>query len=82
MSIQSNRGREQTRCNYEQRRFQDRFRSNKTYRGRPGNGQDYRGRSRYDSNCRGSYGYNMRGNQRLGYKIIITEGETEEKSEL
>ena len=42
------------RCNYEQRRFQDRFRSNNTYRGKP----------RYDSNYRGSYRHNMRGNQR------------------
>ena len=32
---QSNRGRGQTRHKYEQRRFQDRFRSNNTYRGRP-----------------------------------------------
>ena len=31
--FQSNRGRGQTRDNYEQRRFQDRFRSNNTYRG-------------------------------------------------
>ena len=30
---QSNRGRGQTRCNYDQRRFQDRFRLNNTYRG-------------------------------------------------
>ena len=63
---QSNRGRGLTRCNYEQRRLQDRFRSNNTYRGRPRYGQDYRGRSRYDSNYRGSYGHNMRGNQRYG----------------
>ena len=28
---QSNRDRGQTRCNYEQRRFQDRLRSNNTY---------------------------------------------------
>ena len=63
---QSNRGRGQTRCNYDQRRFQDRFRLNNTYRGRPRYGQDYRGRTRYDSNNRGSYGYNTRGNQRYG----------------
>ena len=61
---QSNRGRGQTQCNYEKRRFQDRFRSNNTYRGRPRYGQDYSGGSRYGSNYRGSYGYNMRGNQR------------------
>ena len=30
---QSNRGRGQMRCNYDQRRFQDRFRPNNTYRG-------------------------------------------------
>ena len=54
----SNRGRRQTGCNYEQRRVQDRFRSNNMYRGRPRYGQDYRGRSRYDSNYGGSYKYN------------------------
>ena len=63
---QSNRDRGQTRCNYNQRRFQDRFRPNNAYRGRPSYGQDYRGRSRYDSNYRGSYRYNTRGNQRYG----------------
>ena len=42
---QSNRGRGQIRCNHNQRRFQDGFRSNNTYRGRPRYGQDYRGRS-------------------------------------
>ena len=73
---QSNRGRAQTRHNYEQRRFQDRFRSNNMYRGRPRYGQDYRGRSRYNSNYRGSYGYNMRGNQRYKGQKIITEWET------
>ena len=52
--------------NYKQRRFQDRLRSNNTYRGRPRYGQDYRGRSTCDSNYRGSNGYNMRGNQRYG----------------
>ena len=36
---QSNRGRCQTRCNYDQRRFQDRFRLNNAYRGRPRYGQ-------------------------------------------
>ena len=30
---QSNRGRCQTKCNYDHRRFQDRFRPNNTYRG-------------------------------------------------
>ena len=40
---QSNRGRGQTRCNYDQRRFQDRFRPNNVYRGWPRYGQDYRG---------------------------------------
>ena len=39
----SNRGRGQTRCIYDQRGFQDRFRSNNTYRGRPRYGQDYTG---------------------------------------
>ena len=63
---QSNRGRGQKRCNYDQRRFQDRFISNNTYRGQPRYGQDYRGRSRYDSNNRVSYGYNTRGSQRYG----------------
>ena len=63
---QSNGGRAHMRCNYEERRFQDRFRSNNTYKGRPRYGQGYRGRLRYDSNYRGSYGYNMRGNQRYG----------------
>ena len=61
---QSNRGRGQTRCNYDKRRFQDRFRSNNVYRGRPRYGQDYRGRLRYNPNNRGSYGYNTRGHQR------------------
>ena len=32
---QSNRCREQTRCNYKQNRFQGRYRSNNTFRGRP-----------------------------------------------
>ena len=63
---QSNRGRGQTRHNYDQRKFQDRFRPNNIYKGQPRYGQDYRGRSRYDSNYRGSYGYNMRDNQRHG----------------
>ena len=63
---QSKKGRGQTTCNYDQRRFQDRFRSNNMYRGRPRYGQDYKGRSRYNSNNRGSYGYNARGNQRYG----------------
>ena len=61
---QSNRGRGHMRCNYKQRRFQDRFRANNTNRGRPRYGQDNRCRSRYDSNHRGSYGYNMRNNER------------------
>ena len=52
----SNRGRGQTRCNYDQRKSQDRFRSNNAYRERPRYGQDYRGRSRYNSNNRCSYG--------------------------
>ena len=38
---QSNRSRGQTRCKYNQRRSQDRFRSNNAYRGRPRYGQDY-----------------------------------------
>ena len=63
---QSIRGRGQARCNYEQRRFQDRFRSNNSYRGRPRYGQDYIGRSRYDSNYRGNYRNNMQGNHRYG----------------
>ena len=63
---QSIRGRGQTRHNYKQRRSQDRFRSNNTYRGRLRYGQDYRGRSRYDFNYGGNYGHNMRGNQRYG----------------
>ena len=48
------------------RRFQDRFRSNNTYKGRPRYGQDYRGRSRYNSNDRGGYGHNMRGKSEMG----------------
>ena len=63
---QSNKGRGQMRCNFEQRRFQDRVRSNNTNRERPRYRQDYRGRSRYDSNYMGSYRYNMRGNQIYG----------------
>ena len=63
---QSNKGRGQTRCNYNQRRFQDRFRPNNVYRRIPRYGQDYRGRTRYDSNNRGSYGYYTRDNQRYG----------------
>ena len=59
-----NRGKGQTRCNYDQRRFQDRFRSNNAYRGQPRYGQDYRVRIRYDSNNRGSYRYSIRGSQR------------------
>ena len=39
---QSNRGRGQTGHNYNQRRFQDRFRPNNVYRGWPSYGQDYR----------------------------------------
>ena len=61
---QFNKGRGQASCNYEQGRFQDRFRSNNTYRGRPRYGQVYRGRSRYDSNYRHNYRSNMRGSQR------------------
>ena len=49
---QFNRGRGQTRCNYEQRGFQNWFRSNNTHRGRPRHGQDYKGRSRYSFNYR------------------------------
>ena len=67
---QSNGGRRQTRCNYEQRGFHDRFRSdnnmNNTYRGWPRYGQNGQGRSRYDSNYRGNYGNNMRGGERYG----------------
>ena len=62
---QFNRGRGQIRHNYDQRRFQDRFRLNIVYRGQPRYGQDYRCRSRYDFNYRGSYGYNITGYQRL-----------------
>ena len=61
---QSNRGRGQTRCNYKQRGFQDRLRSDSsrsnTFEGRPRYGQEYRGRSRYDSNYKGNYRNNMR----------------------
>ena len=65
------------RYNYDQGRFQDIFRPNNTYRGWPRYGQGSRGRSRYDPNYKSSYGYNMRGNQRYGDRIIIiTEGET------
>ena len=40
---QSNRGRGQTRCNFDQRRYQGRFRSNNVYRGNSRYNQDYRG---------------------------------------
>ena len=73
---QSNRGRGQTRCNYKQRRFWNRLRSNNTSRGRPRYGQDYRGRSKYDCNYIGSCGHNMRIIRDMGDRIIITEGET------
>ena len=53
---QLKRGGGQNRCNYDQRRFQERFRSNNPYRGWPRYGQDYRGWWRYDSNNRVSYG--------------------------
>ena len=55
---QSNRGQGQNSCNYDQRGYQGRFRSNNVYRGHSGYNQDYRGRTRYNSNNRGSYGYN------------------------
>ena len=55
---QSNRGKGQNRCNYNQRGYQGRFRSNNVYRGCSRYNQDYRGRTRYNSNNRGSYGYN------------------------
>ena len=61
---QSNRDRGQKRHNYDQRRFQDRFRPSNMYRGQPRYHEDYRGRSRYDSNNRVSYGYDTRGSQR------------------
>ena len=65
------------RCNCDQRRFQDTFRPNNTYRGQPGYRQDYRGRSRYDSYYRDCYRYNTRGNQRYGRENNnTTEGET------
>ena len=63
---QSNRGRGKTRCNYDQRIFQGRFRPNNAYRGRPRYRQDYRCRTRYDSYNRGSYRYSSRGNQSYG----------------
>ena len=63
---QTNRGRGQTRCNFDQKIYQGRFRSNSTYRRNSGYNQDYRGRTRYGSSNRGSYGYNTRGNQRYG----------------
>ena len=56
---QSNRSTGQNRCNYNQRGYQGRFRSNNVNRGCSGYNQDYRGRTRYNSNNRGSYGYNM-----------------------
>ena len=72
---QTNRGKGQIRCNYKQRSFQDRFRSDSsrsnTFRRRPRYGQEYQGRSRYDLKYRGNYRNNMRGNQRYGRKIII-----------
>ena len=58
---QSNRGRGQTRCNYDQRRYVGRFRSNDVYGGCSRYNQNFRGRRRYDSNRRGSCGYNTRG---------------------
>ena len=61
---QSNSGRGQTRHNYDQRGFQDRFRSDSsnsnTFRGRPRYGQEYRGSSRYDLNFRRNHRNNMR----------------------
>ena len=60
---QSNRGRGENRCSYDQRGHQGRFRSNNAYRGHSRYNQDYRGRTRYNSNNRGSYGYNMQSNQ-------------------
>ena len=56
---QSNRGRGQNRCNYDQRRYQGRFRSDNEYRGCLRYNQNYRYRMRDNSNNRGSYGYNM-----------------------
>ena len=51
---QSNTSRSQTRCNYDQRSFQDRFRPNNAYRRQQRYGQDYRGRTRHNSNNRDS----------------------------
>ena len=74
---QTNRGRGQIRCNYKQRGFEDRFRSdssqNDTFRRRPRHGQEYQGRSRYDLNYRGNY-RNMRGNQRHGRQNYNGDG--------
>ena len=63
---QTNRGRGQIRCNFNQRRYQGRFRSNSVYRGNLRYNQDYTGRTRYNSSNRGSYGYNTGGNQSYG----------------
>ena len=57
---QTNRGRGQVRCNFDQRRYQGRFRSNTEYRGNSRYNQDYRGSNR------GSYRYNTGGNQSFG----------------
>ena len=45
---QTNRGRGWTRHNFDQRRYQGRFRSNSRYRGNSRYNQDYRGRTRYN----------------------------------
>ena len=75
---QTNRGRGQTRCNYEHGGFQDRFRSDNNrsnaYRGKLRYGQDYQGRSRYDLNDRGNHRNNMRGNQRYGGQNYNRDG--------
>ena len=75
---QSNRGRGQTRCNYKQRGFQDRFRPdnnrNNAYSGSPRFRQGYWGRSRYDSKYKGNYRNNMRGNPRYGRQNYNKKG--------
>ena len=73
---QSNRGRGQTRCNYEQRRFQDRFRSNNAYRVRSRYGQNYRHRLRYNSTYRVVMDIIREVIWDKGDRIIITEGKT------
>ena len=62
----SNRGRGQTGCNYDQKRYEGRIRSNSVYRGCSRYNQNFRGRMRYDSNKRDSQRFSRNSNNDNG----------------